>query len=162
IRVLAEPLKADEKMPPVAVKLTDARATFEQKGLPVSAAIDDNVSTAWAIDPQFGKDHAAAFVFEKPVSFPGGTKLTVTLAFNNNTGHGIGRPRISVSGADKPELTASATAEEVRAALALPADKRTPEQTAAVLKWYAPQDAEYAKLLKAERDHDATAPKPNK
>jgi hypothetical protein len=162
LRVLAEPVVADEKVPPVRVKLIAPRATFEQKGLPVSAAIDDNVSTAWAIDPQFGKDHAAAFTFEKPVGFAGGTKLTVTLAFNNNTGHGIGRPRLSVSGGAKPNLTTAATTEAVRAALALTAEKRSPEQAAAVLKWYAPQDTEFQKLQKAERDHLATAPKPNK
>jgi hypothetical protein len=55
-----------------------------------------------------------------------------------------------------------ATPEAVRAALALPAEKRTPDQAAAVLKWYAPQDAEYAKLQKTERDHAAKGPKPNK
>jgi hypothetical protein len=144
------------------VKLTAARATFEQKGLPVAAAIDDNVTTAWAVDPQFGKDHAAAFAFDKPVGFAGGTKLTVTLAFNNNTGHGIGRPRFSVSGAEAPALTAPATSEAVRAALGTPAGERSAEQASAVLKWYAPQDAEYQKLRKAERDHLAAAPKPNR
>ncbi len=86
----------------------------------------------------------------------------MTLAFNNNTGHGIGRPRFSLSGGEKPELTGPATSEAVRAALLLPADKRTPEQAAVVLKWYGPQDAEFQKLQKAERDHFATAPKPNK
>src|SRR5205085_8503106 len=91
-------------LPPAHVKLINPRATFEQKGLPVSAAIDADVNTAWAIDPQFGKDHAAAFNFEKPVGFPGGTVFTVTLAFNNNTGHGIGRPRFSLSTTEKPDL----------------------------------------------------------
>jgi cytochrome c553 len=162
IRVLAEPVAANEKMPPVGVKLTAARATFEQKGLPVAAAIDDNATSAWAVDPQFGKDHAAAFAFEKGVGFPGGTKLTVTLSFNNNTGHGIGRPRLSVSDAEKPNLTSPATTEAVRTALALKADARSAEQAAAVLKWYAPRDAEYQKLQKEERDHLARAPKPNK
>src|SRR5262245_13447320 len=109
IRVVAEAVVQDEKLPPVRVTLVNPRATFEQKGLPVAAAIDNQVSTAWAIDPQFGKDHAAAFGFEKPVGFPGGTKLTVTLSFINNTGHGIGRPRISVSGSEKPELTGITT-----------------------------------------------------
>ncbi|QJW98210.1 PSD1 and planctomycete cytochrome C domain-containing protein [Frigoriglobus tundricola] len=161
VRVLAEPVNPKDA-PPVRVKLTGARATFEQKGLPVSAAIDDNTTSAWAVDPQFGKDHAAAFDFEKPVEFRGGTKLTVTLAFNNNTGHGMGRPRFSVSASKKPELTAAATAEAVRTALALPADKRAPEQAATLLRWYAPQDAEYLKLQKDERDHLAKAPKPNK
>jgi cytochrome c553 len=162
VRVLAEALDQKESTPPVRVKLVNPRATFEQKSLPVAAAIDDNVTTAWAIDPQFGKDHAAAFAFEKPVSFPGGTKLTVTLSFNNNTGHGIGRPRLSVSGNAKLDLSGAATTEAVRAALSVPAEKRAPEQAAAVLKWYAPQDAEYTKLQKAEADHRATAPKPNK
>ena len=162
VRVLAEAVVNKEWLPPVRVKLTSARATFEQKGLGVSAAIDDNVTTAWAIDPQFGKDHAAAFAFEKPVGFPGGTKLTVTLSFNNNTGHGIGRPRLSVSGGAEPALTGPATTEAVRAALAVGADKRTPEQATAVLAWYAPQDAEFLKLQNAERDHFAKAPQPNK
>jgi len=161
IRVVAEAIAVDG-LPPVRVKLTNPRATFEQKGLPVAAAIDDNVTTAWAVDPQFGKDHAAAFTFEKPVGFPKGTKLIVTLSFNNNTGHGMGRPRISVSGSDKPDLAGVALSDVVLAALALPAEKRTPEQVAAVLKWYAPQDAAYQKLLKEERDHAAKAPKPNK
>jgi hypothetical protein len=120
------------------------------------------VTSAWAIDPQFGKDHAAAFAFAEPVGFARGTKLTVTLAFHNNTGHGIGRPRLSVSADEKPDLAGLATSEAVRAAFAVPADKRTPEQTAALLAWYGPQDPEFRKLQKEERDHFATAPKPNK
>src|SRR5262249_49776754 len=49
--------KADGKKS-ITVKLKNARATFEQKGLPVAAAIDaDSVTSGWAIDPQFGKDH---------------------------------------------------------------------------------------------------------
>ncbi len=162
IRVVAESLVEGESRPSISVKLTSPHATFEQKGLPVAATIDSNVTTAWAIDPQFGKNHAAAFTFDKPVGFVGGTKLTITLAFNNNTGHGIGRPRISVSSARKPMLTAEAIPEMVRAALTRSAAKRTPEQAAAAIKWYAPQDAEFQKLQKAERDHLAKAPKPNK
>ncbi|MDB5313231.1 MAG: Planctomycete cytochrome [Gemmataceae bacterium] len=151
----------DKKQPDERVKLTDPRATFEQKGLPVAAAIDDNVTSSWAVDPQFGKDHAATFAFEKPVGFPGGTVITLTLGFHNNTGHGMGRPRVSLSSAEKPGLTAPATTEAVRAALAVPAGKRTPQQTAALLKWYAPQDVEWQTLAKAETDHAAKAPKPN-
>ena len=169
IRVMAYPKDAalapptpGTPIPPTRVKLVNPRATFEQKTLGVANAIDDNATSAWAVDPEFGKDHAAAFAFEKPVGFPGGTKLVVTLAFNNNTGHGIGRPRLAVSASEKPELTAAATPDTVRAALALPADKRTPEQVAALLAWYAPQDAAFAKLQKEERAHFATAPKPNK
>jgi hypothetical protein len=162
LKVAARP--KDKKGPPgMDVKLKNPRATFEQKGLGVAGAIDaDSVTSAWAIDPQFGKDHAAAFEFDQSVGYPGGTVITVTLGFNNNTGHGIGRPRISVSTAEKPDLTSAPTSDLMRTALALPAEKRTAEQTAAALKWYAPRDAEYQKLHKAERDHFAKAPRPNK
>jgi cytochrome c553 len=162
LKVTARP--KDKKGPPgVELKLKNPRATFEQKGLGVAGAIDaDTVTSAWAIDPQFGKDHAAAFEFAEPVGHPGGTVLTVTLGFHNNTGHGIGRPRVSVSTADKPDLTATPTSDLMRTSLAIPAGQRTPEQAAAALKWFAPQDPEFQKLLKAERDHFAKAPKPNK
>jgi hypothetical protein len=69
---------------------------------------------------------------------------------------------VSLSTAEKPELTAAPVTEATRAALARPAAKRTPEQAAIALKWYAPRDAEYQKFAKAERDHAAKAPKPNK
>jgi hypothetical protein len=144
------------------VKLTNPRATFEQKGLPVAAAIDGDKNSAWAIDPQFGKDHAAAFNFEKPIGSAAGTKIIVTLSFNNNTGHGIGRPRISLSTAEKPDLRAAPVSEAMRVALTTPAEKRTPEQLAAAVKWFAPQDAEFTKLHKAEQEHLAKAPKPNR
>ncbi len=162
LRVTVHPKNAKQSAGPVAVKLTNPRATFEQKNLPVAAAIDDNPNSAWAIDPQFGKDHAAAFNFERPVGFPGGTTFTVTLSFNNNTGHGIARPRLSVSTAEKPGLATAPVSEATRTALATPTDKRTPEQVAAAVKWFAPQDAEFQKLAKAERDHLARAPKPNR
>src|SRR5262249_18566225 len=106
-------------------------------------------------------DHAAAFNFEKPVGASGGTVFTVTLSFNNNTGHGMGRPRVSLSTAEKPDLKTAPVTEATLAALATAAEKRTPEQTAAGLKWFDPQDAEFQKPAKAEREHAAKAPKPN-
>jgi hypothetical protein len=160
LRVTVQPKDAKQSAGPEAVRLTKPRATFEQKGFPVAAAIDDNPQSAWAVDPQFGKDHAATFDFEKPVGFPGGTTITVTLAFNTNTGHGIGRPRFSLSTAEKPGLTTPPVTEAIRLALTTAPDDRTEEQAAAVLEWYAPQDADYQKLRKAERDHAAKAPRP--
>ncbi|HEX4610984.1 MAG TPA: DUF1549 and DUF1553 domain-containing protein, partial [Urbifossiella sp.] len=159
VQILAAP--KDRPQAAEKVKLTAARATFEQKGLAVAGAIDDNATSAWAVDPQFGKDHAAAFAFEKPVGFPGGTVLTVTLGFHNNTGHGMGRPRLALSTAERPDLTAPAATERVRGAIATPAGQRTPEQTAALLAWYAPQDAGWRTASKAAADHLTKAPKPS-
>ncbi len=160
LRVTIQP-QANPDAAPTAVKLTNPRASFEQKSLPVAAAIDDNPTTAWAVDPQLGKDQAAAFSFEKPIGFPEGTRFTITLSFNNNTGHGMGKPRVALSTAEKPELMVHAVTEATRLALSTPAATRTAEQTALAVKWFAPQDAEYQKLVKAEREHLAKAPKPN-
>ncbi len=153
----------DKSQPGVEVKLANPRATFEQKGFAVAGAIDaDSVTSAWAVDPQFGKDHAAAFEFEKPIGYPGGTVIVVTMKFNNNTGHSMGRPRLSLSTANQPDLKAPAASDLVRAALALPADLRTKEHTSALMKWYAPQDPEWQKLAKAAAGHAAKAPRPNR
>ena len=53
------------------------------------------------------------------------------MSFNTNTGHGIGRPRISLSSAEKPDLTAQPLSEATRSALATPTEMRTPEQVKA-------------------------------
>jgi mono/diheme cytochrome c family protein len=146
----------------VPVKLIKPRATFEQKGLPVAAAIDaDPVTSGWAIDPQVGRDHAAAFQFEKPVSFPGGTVINVLMQFQNNAGHGMGRPRLSLATSADVDLTAAADGEAFRRLLALEPAKRKPEETALLLKWYRRTDSEWQKLNKAAQDSAKRAPKPN-
>src|SRR5205814_2079624 len=65
-----------EARKPQKLVLRNPRATFEQKGLPIAAAIDDDEKSAWAIDPEFGKDHAAVFEIASPVGAAGGTTLT--------------------------------------------------------------------------------------
>jgi mono/diheme cytochrome c family protein len=158
IKVIASPEKGKE----IPVTLKNPRADFEQKGLGVATAIDgDPVTSGWAIDPQIGKDHVAAFDFESPVAFPGGTKLSVQLRFNNNVGHGMGRPRIALTSSENPaELSTTALAESVYKLIDLGPDKRTPEQTALLMKWYRQLDADWLKLNKALQDNLAKAPKP--
>jgi cytochrome c553 len=152
--------KSDPKKA-VAVKLVKPRATFEQKGLPASAAIDaDPVKSGWAIDPQFGKDHAAAFEFEKPIHNAGGTVLNVKLQFFNNTGHGMGRPRLSIAGSGNVELTAAPESESLRRALETASAKRKPEQVELLLKWYRRKDANWLALDKKVQDHLKLEPKP--
>ncbi len=87
-----------------AIKLANPRATFQQNGLPIAATIDDNAKSAWALDPQFGKDHAAIFEMTNPSDCKAGEKLIFTLTFGNNTGHNIGRLRLSVSTHDPAGL----------------------------------------------------------
>ena len=65
-----------------------------------------------------GKDEAAVIDFEKPVGFPGGTELTITLNFE--TGLAIGRSRISISTAEtSPAASASSQLQAMAEILAL-------------------------------------------
>jgi len=145
---------------PVKVKFRSARATFEQKGLPVKAAIDDDPVSAWAVDPQFGKDHAAVFETDKPIGFEGGSVLTFRLIFTNNTQHGLGRPRLSLATAATADLTSTPMSEAVVRSLATPADRRSAEQTASLLRWYETRDAGWRELNRKVQEHRAKEPKP--
>jgi hypothetical protein len=146
----------------VAVKLRNARATFEQKGLPVAAAIDNNPRSGWAVDPQFGRDHAAVFETDRSVGFPGGSVLTFTLYFQGNDGHNIGRPRLALAtGAVPAELTGRGVPQVVLAALKTPAGKRDARQQADLLTWFGSTiDPEGRKLHQQVQDHLRKAPRP--
>ncbi|MEI6534165.1 MAG: DUF1553 domain-containing protein, partial [Verrucomicrobiaceae bacterium] len=146
-------------------KFVKALATFEQTGLPVSAAIDADDMSSWAIDPQFGKNHAAVFILDAPLGAPVGSTLKITLKFRNNRAHSIGRPRLSVTTMAQPGLDADAgpiMPAEARTALDTAVAQRTGAQHAALLKWYRTQDAEYRKLDAAVSAHTAAEPKPQK
>ncbi|MEK6234756.1 MAG: DUF1549 domain-containing protein, partial [Planctomycetales bacterium] len=111
---------------PVPVKFAGAKATFEQKGLAVKNAIDGDKKSAWAVDPQFGKDHAAVFEIATNLGAPEGITLTFTLEFKNNKQHSIGRPRISVTTASRPvDLKGDGVPQNVAQALETPAAKRS-------------------------------------
>lgn len=143
------------------VKLTSARATFEQNGLPVAAAFDDNPQSAWAVDPEFGKDHAAVFTAAEPFGFAEGTIVTINLKFNNNVNHSIGRPRLSLSQKlDAPATTGGAWDETILALLMRPFDQLTAEEKQQAYTWYKPQDAGWKQLDEQRTAHLAQAPKP--
>jgi hypothetical protein len=146
----------------IALKLRNPRATFEQKGLPVAAAIDNDDKSGWAIDPQFGKNHAATFEAEKAVGFPGGSVLTFTLVFKGNDGHNIGRLRLALTtAAAAPALTASGMPEAIVSTLRIPADRRDTRQKAELLRWYGSTiDPEGQKLNHKVADHLRQSPRP--
>lgn len=147
---------------PVKLKLSNPRATFEQKGFAVKNAIDDDEKSAWAVDPEVGKDHAAVFEIEGDAGVAAGTTLSFTLSFRHSAGHGIGRPRLSITTAKGAvDLKADGIPESVLPILQVQADQRSPEQAAALLKWYRTMDPEWRPLHQAARDHLMKAPKPN-
>lgn len=153
---------AGSDQPAAAVPLAQAVATFEQTpSLLVAAAIDADPLSAWAVDPEFGKDHAAAFSLAQPLTLSGPLELTFTLQFTNNVNHSIGRPRLSITTADGPlSLEGEAVRQPVLAALNAPANQRTPEQTAALFEWFRQRDAEWQRLSGLVRAHQQAAPQP--
>jgi hypothetical protein len=158
-RVTAAPLDHKEKA--VSLKFVRARADFEQKGLPVAAAIDKNPTSGWAVDPQFGKDHAAVFEFETPAGFDGGTALTCTLAFKTNNHHSIGRPRLSLTTRGQPSLEDRRAVPEAVAEIANRRDQRlTSAQLAVLARWTRRSDERWQQLNKAVENHRRKGPKP--
>jgi hypothetical protein len=151
-----------EGAPDVPVAYRAARATFEQKSLPVSAAIDGRPHTAWAVDPQIGKSHAAVFEFAAPIGFDGGTNLTIELKFDVNTQHAIGRPRFSITtAAEAVEFAADEMPASALAALSVEREKRTPSQQSAILKWFRTRDPDWRRLDLAVQEHRKREPKPD-
>lgn len=100
-RITARPLDGGAS---ARVKLTAGQVTFQQNATNLSAAasVDGDRVSGWAVDPEFGKDHAAVFDFSEAVGFPGGTELLFEFEFNNNVRHSIGRPRLSIACAPNP------------------------------------------------------------
>jgi cytochrome c553 len=160
IKVVATSI-GDPNAKPIVLKLINPRADFEQKGLPVAAAVDGDAKSAWAVDGQIGKPHAALFDVAEPTGFPGGAKLTFTLSFNTNADHQLGRLRLSVR--ETPgtrDFFGTSIADADRVAMQTPAAQRTPAQTSALLRWYRPLDDSWQKLEDRRQLHLAAAPKP--
>ncbi len=146
---------------PQEVKLKNPKSTFDQKGLGVAGVLDtDPVTSAWAIDPQFGKDHAASFEFDAPIGAGEKIAITVVMKFHNNVGHGMGRPRLSFSTDKIPALQSPTSPEALRLAIDTPAEKRTPEQKALLLDFFKSQDEGWVALNQKLKDHDKNVPQP--
>ncbi len=96
ITLTAAPKNAPAQTQPV--KLVRAEADAAQPNFPVEHAIDGQPGTGWAIQTEgkWNVSRTATFTFEKPVAFPGGTRLTVKLEQQYGKQHTIGRVRLSV------------------------------------------------------------------
>jgi hypothetical protein len=131
------------------VPLQNAKADFSQDGLGVAGAIDNNPSTGWGIAPQFGKRHVAVFETRRPIGPAGGTTLMVTLEHKHPARDAsLGRFRLSVT-TSPPPIKLDELPEAVVKALAVAAAERSPEQQAALAKYYRSIDTELAKLNQA-------------
>jgi hypothetical protein len=165
LRLTANRIDGQEK--PDTVKLLNPKSTFDQgTNLAVKLVVDADKKSGWAIDPQFGKDHAATFELEKPVGFEGGTILTFTLDFQGNNRHVIGRPRISITTEPLPAALDGETQLQSLVDVFELLNKTnslselSEEQRTALMKWFRGKDPEWQKLDDAVQSHLKQAPEP--
>jgi hypothetical protein len=147
--------KAGDKAKPKAVKFQSAVADFSQDGYNIAAAIDGNPGTGWAVVPQTGMSHQAMFKLAKPIGFDEGTALTFVLDQRyEGKLHNLGKFRLAVTTTKEPLLKESLP-QIVLKAIAVPLEKRTPEQKAVVSNYYRSLDKELQRLQEAVADAPA-------
>ena len=87
---------------PVRVRLSHARADFDQEGWTITHAIDGNPKTAWGIHPKVGQDHSAVFVLDSPLPLAKGDRLAIQMRQLHGGFHTIGKFRLSMTDAADP------------------------------------------------------------
>ena len=162
IKVTAKPLDPNAKDAPQELKLKPVFAAFADPDQPLDHAVDGKPATAWVVRTTAKKDNAAVFELEAPLAgFAGGTELLVELQFRDL---GIGRLRLSLSTEPNPATWAGDFLPqhlgEIRAILAANGNKLPETLREPMVRWFAPFDAESAKILHAVRDHTAATPRP--
>jgi mono/diheme cytochrome c family protein len=120
---------------------------------PIAFAHDNDESTAWGIDAGPGRrntDRVAVFECDAPAGLAGGTVWNFRLIQRHggpvNDAHmnyNIGRFRLSVT-TNAGSIVADPVPKRVRDILALPHDKRSPHQVAAVFSYWRTLQPEFA------------------
>jgi mono/diheme cytochrome c family protein len=120
---------------------------------PVTYAIDNDETTAWGIDAGPGRrntDRVAVFQCDQPAGLAGGTVWDIRVIQRHggpiNDAHmnyNLGRFRISVTTNTGP-VVADSVPKRVRDILAIPREKRSPQQIAAVFSHWRTLQPEFA------------------
>ncbi len=165
ITLSIQPLASNAQ--PAEMKLVEPQVTFEQNdgNLSIASSLDDDPKSGWAVDPQFGKDHAATFRLDSPVAFDGGVRLVVRLEFNVNNKHNIGRLRVAVSAApERPGLDAESIQQadaELQSLKLADGEQLTPARRSALISVYKQTDESWRVRNDALQKHLAAKPKPD-
>ena len=131
----------DAKVMPV--ELVRAEATYEQDGWPASSVLQlkGEKGKGWGIDghdPEKRVARQIAVFPAKAVPLPENARLVIRIRQEAYDGHSIGRFRLAFS-ADDPELLGvggSKVPPNVKTAIDVDADKRSPQQKAEIAKFY--------------------------
>jgi hypothetical protein len=129
------------------VRFKSASADFSQKDFAVASAIDADPKSGWAIDPEFGKAHAAIFEIERPVAGEGEAVLSITLEFQSQFAqHQCGKFRLSATTAKNPH-GAQGLPENIAKILATVSEQRTELQRGELRTYYRTQVSPAARRL---------------
>jgi len=123
-----EEIKSDYR-----VKLKYAESDYSQEGFPAAHSIDDDEKTGWAIGGQPGRDHRVTFIAEKPIETGSTPWLQLVLSQNYGGKHTVGRFRVMAVTGNDPLW---GIPQNVRDVLAVPAEKRSEKQAAALVNYY--------------------------
>jgi len=112
------------------VRLVSPVASFSQATWDIAGAIDDDLSTGWAIYDQVGTDQTAVLHFEQPLEDGSPLRMRVRLSQQFGGGHVIGKFRISVTTLQSPSPSAHSLPESLVIALREGASELTNQQRA--------------------------------
>lgn len=121
--------------------IASATADFSQDQYPIQDAIKnaDPTKHGWAVAPKQLEIHNAVFILAQPYTPTENAELEITLDHQfefNYPGFSIGRFRLFVTSDEGPSLDGQLP-NELRGVLILPAERRTAEQQAYLLAFYA-------------------------
>ncbi|MEO2021895.1 MAG: PSD1 and planctomycete cytochrome C domain-containing protein, partial [Pirellulaceae bacterium] len=144
----------------VPLKLVRARADFSQQDWAVALAINMNPKDGWAVSPQLGKRHVAAFELEEPIAVAAGSKLTVVLdqAYTGSGTHNIGYFRISTTDLQGPVPLDGVPAPVIEA-VAVAEKDRNDQQRKTIRDYFRAMDSEISRLNAAVAEHQKKSPK---
>ncbi|MCA9085721.1 MAG: DUF1553 domain-containing protein, partial [Planctomycetaceae bacterium] len=153
-------------VPPAALEIASALATHQQNtdALSVTASIDDDPVSGWAVDVGgIGKDQAAVFEFAQPVTNENGFRWVITLRQQHpNTKHAIGRFRLSVGSKTQLQPSVGTDAADPAVAAALDQVKsgadRDSEAWKTAQQWFASTLPEWQAKRKAIDEHQVKGP----
>ena len=131
-------------------KIAAAAATFEQKGLPVTLAIDGKTNDAksgWGVLGNAGRDAAAYFELAQPIA--GETTVVFELRQTYGDRHTLGKFRISTTAAPKPIRAPNVQfPADIAVLIKIPDEKRDAAQRAKLGSHFRAVAPEFAALRK--------------
>jgi len=128
----------DTPAEPTRLALHNAKANFSQANFDVSLAIDGKIdNSGWATAPKFGVDRYATFELKEPIGGAGST-LSITMHYNYDANHTIGRFRIWVT--TSPVPVGYGLPENIASVLDLDENQRSEEQLALLLTYFTDSD----------------------